>query len=37
MPLPELRSHIPELDKNKEYLILCAAGVRAAAATLLLR
>ncbi len=37
MPLPELRSHIPELDKNKEYLILCAAGIRAAAATLLLR
>ena len=37
MPLPELRSHIPELDKDKEYLILCAAGVRAAAATLLLR
>ncbi|MFW5427295.1 MAG: glutathione S-transferase N-terminal domain-containing protein, partial [Methylophagaceae bacterium] len=33
----ELRSHIPELDKNKEYLILCAAGIRAAAATLLLR
>jgi len=37
MPLPELRSHISELDKDKEYLILCAAGVRAAAATLLLR
>jgi len=37
MPLPELRSHIPKLDKNKEYLILCAAGIRAAAATLLLR
>ena len=37
MPLPELRSHIPELDKEREYLILCAAGVRAAAATLLLR
>lgn len=37
MPLPELRSHIPKLDKDKEYLILCAAGVRAAAATLLLR
>ena len=37
MPLPELRSHIPELDPNQEYLILCAAGVRAAAATLLLR
>ncbi len=37
MPLPELRSHIPELDNNKEYLILCAAGIRAAAATLLLR
>lgn len=37
MPLPELRSHIPELDKNTEYLILCAAGIRAAAATLLLR
>jgi len=37
MPLPELRSHIPELDKDKEYLILCAAGIRAAAATLLLR
>ena len=37
MPLPELRSHIPGLDKNKDYLILCAAGVRAAAATLLLR
>ena len=37
MPLPELRSHIPELDRDKDYLILCAAGVRAAAATLLLR
>jgi len=37
MPLPELRLHIKELDKNTEYLILCAAGVRAAAATLLLR
>lgn len=37
MPLPELRSHIAELDKNKEYLILCAVGARAAAATLLLR
>lgn len=37
MPLPELRSHIPELDKDKEYLILCAIGFRAAAATLLLR
>lgn len=37
MPLPELRSHIPDLDKNKEYLILCAIGARAAAATLLLR
>lgn len=37
MPLPELRSHIPTLDKNKQYLVLCAAGIRAAAATLLLR
>jgi glutathione S-transferase len=37
MPLPELRSHIPDLDEEKEYLILCAAGIRAAAATLLLR
>ncbi len=37
MPLPELRSHIPQLDEEKEYLILCAAGIRAAAATLLLR
>ena len=37
MPLPELRSHIPKLDENKQYLILCAAGIRAAAATLLLR
>ncbi|MEE9325803.1 MAG: cyclic nucleotide-binding domain-containing protein [Cocleimonas sp.] len=37
MPLPELRLHIPELEKSKDYLILCAAGVRAAAATLLLR
>jgi len=37
MPLPELRSHIPDLNQEKEYLILCAAGVRAAAATLLLR
>ncbi len=37
LPLPDLRSHIPDLDKDKEYLILCAAGVRAAAATLLLR
>ncbi len=37
MPLPELRSHIPQLDEENEYLILCAAGIRAAAATLLLR
>lgn len=37
MPLPELRSHISELDPDREYLILCAAGIRAAAATLLLR
>ena len=37
MPLPELRSHIPDLDKDKIYLILCAVGMRAAAATLLLR
>ena len=37
MPLPELRSHIPSLDPNKEYLILCAVGMRASAATLLLR
>ena len=37
MPMPELRSHIPKLDKNIEYLILCAVGARAAAATLLLR
>lgn len=37
MPLPELRLHIPTLEQGKHYLILCAAGVRAAAATLLLR
>lgn len=36
-PLPELRSHIPSFDKSKEYLVLCAIGLRAAAATLLLR
>ncbi len=37
IPLPDLRNHIGSLDKNKEYLILCAAGLRAAAAALLLR
>ena len=37
MPLPELRTHIAGLDKEKEYLILCAVGMRASAATLLLR
>lgn len=37
MPLPELRSHISTLDKDQEYLILCAVGMRASAATLLLR
>ncbi len=37
IPLPDLRNHIATLDKDKEYLILCAAGLRAAAAALLLR
>ncbi len=37
IPLPDLRSHIAGLDKSKEYLVLCAAGLRAAAAALLLR
>lgn len=36
-PLPELRNHIASLDKSKEYLVLCAVGLRAAAATLMLR
>ena len=37
IPLPDLRNHIATLDKNKEYLVLCAAGLRASAAALLLR
>ena len=37
IPLPDLRNHIASLDKDKEYLILCAAGLRASAAALLLR
>ena len=37
IPLPVLRDHISDLDKDKAYLILCAGGYRAAAATLLLR
>ncbi|MCK5916953.1 MAG: cyclic nucleotide-binding domain-containing protein [Cocleimonas sp.] len=37
LPLPELHNHIASLDKDKEYLILCAVGLRAAAATLMLR
>ena len=37
IPLPVLRDHIAKLDKDKEYLILCAGGYRAAAAALLLR
>lgn len=37
IPLPVLRDHIPKLDKTKEYLVLCAAGLRASAAALLLR
>ena len=37
IPLPDLRNHIAGLDKDKEYLVLCAAGLRAAAAALLLR
>ena len=37
IPLPDLRNHISSLEKDKEYLILCAAGLRAAAAALLLR
>ncbi len=36
-PLLELRNHIPSFDKDSEYLILCAVGLRAAAATLMLR
>ena len=37
IPLPDLRNHIANLDKEKEYLILCAVGLRSAAATLILR
>lgn len=37
IPLPDLRNHIESLDKDKEYLILCAVGLRSAAATLILR
>jgi glutathione S-transferase len=37
IPLPDLRNHINSLDKDKEYLILCAVGLRSAAATLILR
>jgi glutathione S-transferase/rhodanese-related sulfurtransferase len=37
IPLPDLRNHIDSLDKDKEYLILCAVGLRSAAATLILR
>ncbi|MCK5904350.1 MAG: glutathione S-transferase N-terminal domain-containing protein, partial [Gammaproteobacteria bacterium] len=37
IPLPDLRNHIASLDKDKEYLILCAVGLRSAAATLILR
>ena len=36
IPLPDLRNRIASLDKEKEYLILCAAGLRASAAALLL-
>ena len=36
-PLPELRNHISSFDTKAEYLILCAVGLRAAAATLMLR
>lgn len=36
IPLPDLRNHIDVLDKKKEYLILCAVGLRASAAALLL-
>ena len=36
-PLPDLRQHIPSFDKTTEYLILCAVGLRAAAATMMLR
>lgn len=28
IPLPELRRRMPELDKNKGYITLCAAGLR---------
>ena len=37
IPLPDLPNHIDSLDKDKEYLILCAVGLRSAAATLILR
>ena len=37
IPLPDLRSYINTLDKDKEYLVLCAVGLRSAAATLILR
>ena len=37
IPLPDLRNHIESLDKDTEYLILCAVGLRSAAATLILR
>ncbi len=28
IPLPELRSHLPELDREKRYVPFCAAGLR---------
>lgn len=37
LPLPDIRARSEEMDKEQPYLILCAAGVRASAATLLLQ
>lgn len=36
-PLPDLRQHIPSFDESTQYLVLCAVGLRAAAATMMLR
>ena len=37
IPLGELREHINELDKNRHYIIMCAAGVRAHTASRILQ
>ncbi|MBF0180019.1 MAG: cyclic nucleotide-binding domain-containing protein [Magnetococcales bacterium] len=37
IPLPDLRARLPEIDPREKYLVLCAAGKRAAVGVLLLR